>query len=135
MLLWWHLFVGLSVLSLIITGFLTLYERERRMSVLLRVFAYVRPYKWGVALVFGLGLVTTGVAMVRVLLVKGLLDLILQSNDPDVGEILWCSEPPKRHSFEDTFLDVLTQARGHICLNETWGYDIGGDPLGAHLSG
>ena len=86
----WHLTLALTVLSLLISVFLSIQKRGVQMDLLLRVFRFVKPYKWGAVTVIALGFVFTALnASVRVFFLQTLVDDVLVDPGADAVDRLW----------------------------------------------
>ncbi len=86
----WHVTLALAVLALLLTAFVQIQSRGPEMALLMRVFQFVKPYRWGALFVIALGFVFTALAyVVRVLYVKELVDEVLVSKSDDAIQRLW----------------------------------------------
>jgi len=86
----WHLTLALTVISLLLAVFFTVQQRGIQMDLLLRVFRFVRPSRWGAAAVIGLGAAFTALnTLVRVFFPKMLVDDVLTASGDQAEHRLW----------------------------------------------
>ncbi len=86
----WHLTLGLGILCLLLTTFLSLQRRGVKYGVLIRVFQFMAPYKWGIVGVVVLGIFYSAAGLVtKVLLVQKLIDDVLVNPGDDPIGLLW----------------------------------------------
>ena len=87
---WWHLTLALAVLAMVLALFFVIQTRGVRYGVVVRIFRFVAPYKWGAVAVIALGVFYTAANFaVKVLLVKKLVDDVLVNPGPDAIQTLW----------------------------------------------
>lgn len=85
----WHGTLGLFVFSLLVAVIGSLRGRYQQMGVLVRVFEFMVPYKWGVLLVIVLGVVFSALSSSRVFFIQQLMDDVLVGDPADAEAGLW----------------------------------------------
>jgi subfamily B ATP-binding cassette protein MsbA len=86
----WHLTLALMVLCLLVTVFFVVQKRGVRLDLLVRVFRFVKPYKWGAVAVILLGIAFTALtATIKVFFPQILIDDVLVNPGDDAERTLW----------------------------------------------
>lgn len=84
----WHIVLGLALLTLVGSAFLWIADRGGKVAVLLRVYRFAAPYKWGIVLVIVLGLFFALATAWKIKLAQELFDEVLVDPGADAIEQL-----------------------------------------------